>query len=49
MEIKQIKKSWREFETKMASLSKQQVEILANISKKIDQKHMEIIRGKLKK
>jgi hypothetical protein len=43
------KQAWEEFKEKMAELRKRQLEILANISKKLDQQSLEKIREKLKK
>ncbi len=48
MPIEKYKEVWIKFQNKMALLQKRQSEILENISKKLDQQHIEKLRNKLK-
>jgi hypothetical protein len=48
MSIEKYKQAWKKFQNKMALLRKKQSEILENISKKLDQQHIEKLRNKLK-
>jgi hypothetical protein len=43
------KQSWKKFQQKMNELQKKQAEILARISKKLDDQHIEKLRDRLKK
>jgi len=42
------KQAWKKFQNKISLIRKKQTDILANISKKLDEQHIEKIRGKLK-
>jgi hypothetical protein len=49
MEIEKYKKAWKVFQGKMAGLKKRQSDILASISKNLDQQRIDSIMKKLKK
>ncbi|MFA6973389.1 MAG: hypothetical protein WC238_01440 [Parcubacteria group bacterium] len=46
-ETEKQKQAWKKFHEKMVSLRKRKSEILARISEKLDQQHMEKIRKKI--
>lgn len=48
MTKEEYKQAWKKFQDKMNLLRKKQTEILANISRKLDEQHIEKIRNKLK-
>ncbi len=47
MTVEKYKQAWEKFQNKMAELRKRRHEILASISEKLDQQHMEKLRKKL--
>jgi F0F1-type ATP synthase delta subunit len=44
-----LKQAWEEFKEKMANLRKRQMEIMVNISRKLDEQRLKKIRQKLQK
>lgn len=48
METEKHKQAWKKFQNKMVSLKKRQLDVLANISKKLDQQKIDSIMKKLK-